>query len=95
MKDLEGMEGKEGLSTTICVPTPFSSTRSCPIMELPQAIRCAPRSFDHWSQPRPGDVGITWKPACEGGKAVVADGDDLFAPNETEMSVFADDSLFF
>src|SRR6266487_3364906 len=62
----------------MCFPTTFSYT---PIIELPQAIRCGPCSFDHRSQLCPGDVGINCQQACEGGKAAVGSGDDMFAPN--------------
>src|SRR6266566_3159849 len=81
MNYLSGRESKEDLSTTNCLPTTFSSTPSCPLMELPQSISCGPCSFDHRSQLCPGDVGINCQQACEGGKAAVGSGDDIFSPN--------------
>ncbi len=59
---------------------------SCPIIELPQSIRCVPRSFDHRSQLCPGDVGINCQQACEGCKAAVGSGDDIFAPNDGSIA---------
>lgn len=57
-----------------------------PPMELPQSIRCGPCSFYHRSQLCPGDVGINGQQACEGGKAAVGSGDDMFAPNDGSIA---------
>src|SRR6266567_166560 len=86
MNYLSGRESKEDLSTTNCLPTTFSSTPSCPLMELPQSISCGPCSFDHRSKLCPGDVGINCQQACEGCKAAVGSGYDMFAPNDGSIA---------